>query len=88
MPLGTFIKVLMVYSNKWGNAFSFMGRRFGLAVPPFCKIGCLTFLKFDEWRRNCLADSITLMQWQIGFRESRKLWRNLCSPKWLKQRAV
>ena len=45
------IKVLSPYSNKWVNASSFMDRRFGLTILTFCRRDCLSFLKFEQWRR-------------------------------------
>ena len=66
------VKVLSPYNNKWVNAFSFMDRRFGLTILTFCRRNCLSFLKFEQRRKTCLAGSITLPQLQIGFSESRK----------------
>ena len=65
------VKALSSYDNKWVNASSFMDRRLGLTILTFCWRDCFSLLKFDQWRRYCLVDSIALPQLQIGFTESR-----------------
>ena len=68
-------------SNKSVNASSFMDRRFCLTILIFCGRDCLSFLEFEQWKRQCFVDSIALRQLQIGLSEFRKLWRSLCSRK-------
>ena len=45
------VKVLSPYSKKWVNASSFMDRKFRATILTFCRRGCLSFLKFEQWRR-------------------------------------
>ena len=67
------LKVLSPNDNKWVNASSFMDRRLGLTILTFCRRDCFSRLKFDQWRRYCVVDSVALPQLKIGFTESRKL---------------
>ena len=41
----------------------------------FCRRACLSFVKFWQRRRKFLVILVSFPQLQIGFRESRKLWR-------------
>ena len=68
-------------SNRWVNASSFMDRRFWLTILIFCGRDCLSFLEFEQWKRQCFVDSIALRQLQIRLSEFRNLWRSLCSRK-------
>ena len=49
-------------NNKWVNASSFMDRRFGLTILTFYRRDCFSFFKFEQWRRQCLVDSVALPQ--------------------------
>ena len=50
---------LLPYNNKWVNVSSFMDRRFGLTILTFYRRDCF---KFEQWRRQCLVDSVALPQ--------------------------
>ena len=67
------VKVFSPYNNEWINTSSFMDRKFGLTTVTFCRRDCLSFLKFEQWRKQRIVDSIAFSQIQIGFSESRKL---------------
>ena len=45
------VKVLLPYNNKWLNVSSFKDRRLVLIILTFCRRVCLSFLKFEHWRR-------------------------------------
>ena len=68
------VKVLLPHSKKWVNSSSFIDRRFGLIilhlqeiwVKIFCRKVFLSFLKFKQWRSQCLVDSIVLPQLNLG----------------------
>ena len=45
---------------------------------------CLSVIYMGQWRRKCAVDSISKPQLQNGFKESWKLYLNLCSRSWLK----
>ena len=68
-----FIKTGSERSRRLLSIFSMVLRRVHLSV-----------IYVGQWRRKCLADSISKPQLQNVFKESWKLCLNLCSRKWLK----
>ena len=68
-----FIKTGSERSRRLLSIFSMVLRRVHLSV-----------IYVGQWRRKCLADSISKPQLQNVFKESWKLCLNLCSRNWLK----
>ena len=54
------VRVVSPYTNKWVSASSFMDRTFELTNLTFFRRDCLSFLKFEQWRKYCLVDSVAL----------------------------
>ena len=79
-----FVNLLSPYNTVWVKDFSFKERRLELISFMFSRWNCLSCIKFRQWRRKYLVVSVSLPQSQIRFNESQKLWRNLCSRRWLK----
>ena len=72
------MKCLRTFLPPYSNERVFIQREKLESISfMFCMRICLSCVKSWQWRRKSFIVSVSLSQSQIGFRESRKLWRNL-----------
>ena len=73
-----FSELYKIISNS-NSSFEFLQER---PIKPW-RLFCLFIAKNGQRKKKCSLVSVLELQSQIWLRASLKLWRNLCSFKWL-----